>query len=278
MLLVEKIQVFNFEGAMRGLRNPKDSWHLSDSNFSGDTQCVHPQSDDFDSCSECPLFNDWNKECLPYIGPKDMKLAQAMIGAGTDESKFLRQIFISMDITAPLYWWKEFDTYKVGTVANSCSTMHKLDAYPITREMFSWDNTGDPGEEFWITVDAIIAECERLRQLYKQTGDKTYWRALVQLLPESWMQKRTVTLNYQVARAMYFARKSHKLIEWHILCNVFLTLPYGKEFITYTKPKKLDRMVVYILSKLGITYPKDTEDLDTEEIWKDITDYFGGNE
>lgn len=278
MLLVEKIQVFNFEGAMRGLRNPKDSWHLSDSKFSGDTQCTHPQSDDFDSCSECPLFNDWNKECLPYIGPKDMKLAQAMIGAGTDESKFLRQIFISMDITAPLYWWKEFDTYKVGTVANSCSTMHKLDAYPITREMFSWDNTGDPGEEFWITVDAIIAECERLRQLYKQTGDKTYWRALVQLLPESWMQKRTVTLNYQVARAMYFARKSHKLIEWHILCNVFLTLPYGKEFIAYTKPKKLDRMVVYILSKLGITYPKDAEDLDTEEIWKDITDYFGGNE
>jgi hypothetical protein len=222
------------------------------------------------------LFNDWNKECLPYIGPKDMKLAQAMIGAGTDESKFLRQIFISMDITAPLYWWKEFDTYKVGTVANSCSTMHKLDAYPITREMFSWDNTGDPGEEFWITVDAIIAECERLRLLYKQTGKKVYWRALIQLLPESWMQKRTVTLNYQVARAIYFARKNHKLTEWHILCEVFMTLPYGKEFIAYVKPKKLDRMVVYILSKLGIIYPEDTKELDEEKVWKDITDYFEG--
>lgn len=173
---------------------------------------------------------------------------------------------------------KEFDTYKVGTVANSCSTMHKLDAYPITREMFSWDNVDDPGKEFWTTVDMIIAECERLRLLYKQTGKKVYWRALIQLLPESWMQKRTVTLNYQVARAIYFARKTHKLTEWHILCEVFMTLPYGKEFIAYVKPKKLDRMVVYILSKLGINYPEDAKELDTEKVWKDITDYFEGEE
>lgn len=103
MLIVEKIQVFNFEGAMRGLRNPKDSWHLSDSNFD-DRICVHPNSDDFNSCKDCPLFTEFGEGCIPYIGPKDMKLAQTMIGAGTDESKFLRQIFISMDITAPLYW------------------------------------------------------------------------------------------------------------------------------------------------------------------------------
>ena len=239
MLVVENIKVFNFEGAMRGLRNPKDSWHLSDSKF-GQSTCLlpDPQTEDIESCETCPLFNGWGEDCTPYIGPKDMKLAQAMIGAGTDEAKFLRQIFVSMDITAPLYWWKEFDTYKVGTVANSCSTMHKLDAYPIERSMFSWDNVGDPGEEFWATVDAICAECERLRLLYKETGDKTYWRALVQLLPNSWMQKRTVTLNYQVARAQYFARRFHKLTEWHTLCDVYINLPYGKEFIGYEKPKK----------------------------------------
>ena len=245
MLIVENIKVFNFEGAMRGLRNPKDSWHLSDSKFD-QTTCLlpNPQAEDIESCETCPLFNGWGEDCIPYIGPKDMKLAQAMIGAGTDEAKFLRQIFISMDITAPLYWWKEFDTYKVGTVANSCSTMHKLDAYPITREMFSWDNDlGDPGEDFWATVDAICAECEKLRLLYKETGSKIYWRALVQLLPNSWMQKRTVTLNYQVARAQYFARRFHKLTEWHTLCDVYMNLPYGKEFIGYEKQKKPAKIV-----------------------------------
>jgi len=223
------------------------------------------------------LFDGWGRDCIPYIGPKDMKLAQLMIGAGTDEAKFLRQIFISMDITAPLYWWKEFDTYKVGTVANSCSTMHKLDAYPITREMFSWDNIGDPGAEFWVTVDAIIAECERLRQLFKETGDKTYWRALVQMLPNSWMQKRTVTLNYQVARAQYFARRFHKLTEWHILCDAYVNLPYGSEFIAYEKPKKLSKMVKHLLDKLGIHYADEAhKELDEEEVWENIYEYFGG--
>jgi hypothetical protein len=184
-----------------------------------------------------------------------------------------------MDITAPLYWWKEFDTYKVGTVANSCSTMHKLDAYPITREMFSWDN--DLCDiEFWNTVDAIIAECERLRQLYKATGEKKYWRALVQLLPNSWMQKRTVTLNYQVARAMYFARKNHKLIEWHVLCDAFMKLPYGEEFIGYVRPKKLNAMIKYLLNKLGIEYVKDEscKELDENEVWENIYKHFGGTE
>ena len=254
MLIVENIKVFNFEGAMRGLRNPKDSWHLSDSKFD-QTTCLlpNPEAENIESCETCPLFNGWGEDCIPYIGPKDMKLAQAMIGAGTDEAKFLRQIFISMDITAPLYWWKEFDTYKVGTVANSCSTMHKLDAYPITREMFSWDNDlGDPGEDFWATVDAICAECEKLRLLYKETGSKIYWRALVQLLPNSWMQKRTVTLNYQVARAQYFARRFHKLTEWHTLCNVYMNLPYGKEFIGYEKQKKPAKVVNFYMTNEDI--------------------------
>lgn len=253
MLIVENIQVFNFEGAMRGLRNPKDSWHLSDSNFD-QSACLlpNPTAEDIENCENCPLFGGWGKDCIPYIGPKDMKLAQTMIGAGTDEAKFLRQIFISMDITAPLYWWKEFDTYKVGTVANSCSTMHKLDAYPITRELFSWDNIGDPGEEFWATVDAICAECERLRLLFKETGDKTYWRALVQLLPNAWMQKRTVTANYQVARAQYFARRFHKLTEWHTLCDVYMNLPYGKEFIGYEKQKKPAKIANFYMTNEDI--------------------------
>ena len=259
---------------MRGLRNPKDSWHLSDSNYN-QKECLLPADMQEDmTCSDCPLFTGFGEDCIPYIGPKDMKLAQLMIGAGTDEAKFLRQIFISMDITAPLYWWKEFDTYKVGTVANSCSTMHKLDAYPITREMFSWDNAGDPGEEFWATVDAIIAECERLRLKFKETGDKVYWRALVQLLPNSWMQKRAVTLNYQVARAMFFARRFHKLIEWHILCNAFLRLPYGKEFIAYEKPKKLDTILVALLSKLKIQFKtEDGNEMSREEVAKNVETY-----
>lgn len=278
MLVVEKVQVFNFEGAMRGLRNPKDSWHLSDSNFN-QTECVHPNPDSIEDCKNCEYFTNFGEDCIPYIGPKDMKLAQLMIGAGTDEAKFLRQIFISMDITAPLYWWKEFDTYKVGTVANSCSTMHKLDAYPITREMFSWDNVGDPGEEFWATVDAICAECERLRLKFKETGDKVYWRALVQLLPNAWMQKRTVTLNYQVARAQYFARRFHKLTEWHTLCDVYLALPYGHEFIAYEKPKKLSAMLAYIFDKLNIKYADDFGTLLTDnKIWSNIAEYFGGTE
>ena len=272
MLLVENVKVFNFEGAMRGLRNPKDSWHLSDSNFNQEG-CLWPNKDEINTCPECPLYNGFGEDCIPYIGPKDMKLAQLMIGAGTDEAKFLRQIFISMDITAPLYWWKEFDTYKVGTVANSCSTMHKLDAYPITREMFSWDNDLED-EVFWETVDKIIYECERLRQKYKETGDKRYWRALIQLLPESWMQKRTVTLNYQVARAMFFARRFHKLIEWHILCNTFLRLPYGKEFIAYEKPKKLDSILVALLSKLKIQFKtEDGNEMSREEVAKNVETY-----
>lgn len=254
MLKVDNIQVFNFEGAFRGLRNPKDSWHLSDSNFNGSQ---------------------------PYIGPKDMDLAQRMIGAGTDESKFLRQIAISMDITAPLYWWKEFDTYKVGTVANSCSTMHKLDAYPITREMFSWDNEEEMEAEFWDVVDRIIAECERLRLMFKSTGEKKYWRALVQLLPESWMQKRTVTLNYQVARAMYFARRFHKLTEWHVLCQVFLDLPWGQELIAYKKPKGIDLFTCTILETLGIASKNANKEWRTfNEILDELKtkmETFGGN-
>ena len=219
MITIENIKVYNFEDAFRGLRNPLNSWHLSDSSIYDNTF---------------------------IIGPKDMELAQRMIGLGTDESKFMRQIFVTMDITAPLYWWKEFDTYKVGTVANSCSTMHKLDSMEITEEMFSMDDVdlnlplidlNDASDIGWLWKD-IVFYCEQLRKKYKETDNKDYWRALVQILPNGWLQKRTVTLNYQVLRAMYFARRFHKLIEWHIFCELIEKLPYGLELICYTKPTK----------------------------------------
>ena len=223
MIKIENVQVFNFDGALRGLRNPKNSWHLSDSYW---THVENPET-----------LNTANFEY--FIGEKDLELAQRMVLAGTDESKFMRQIFVSFDITAPLYWWKEFDTYKVGTVANSCSTMHKLDSAEITEEMFSVDgvdlnlpliNELDANDIGWLWKD-IVFYCELLRKKYKETGNKDYWRALVQILPEGWMQKRTITLNYQVLRAMYFARRHHKLIEWLDYCAWIESLPYAKELI-----------------------------------------------
>lgn len=219
MIKFEKPEVFNFAGAFRGLRNPKDSWAKSDS-------------------FEIGITRDFK------LGPNDLDLAQRMIGAGTDESKFLRQIGVSVDITAPLYWWKEFDTYKVGTVSNSCSTMHKIDAYPITKESFCFDEAQmllslNDDLTYGDFVNATIASCEKLRQKFKETGDKKYWRALIQILPEAWMQKRTITLNYQVLRAMYFTRRHHKLTEWHELCDWIEKLPYGKELICYEKQNKL---------------------------------------
>ena len=223
MIKIENTQVFNFDGAFRGLRNPKNSWYLSD--------------------SEWKYENTRDSEGTYIIGPKDLNLAQRMIDAGTDESKFLRQIFVSFDLTMPLYFAKEFDTYKVGTVANSCSTMHKLDSAPITLEMFATDGINlnlpvvEANDIGWLWKD-IEFYCEQLRLKYKETGNKDYWRALIQILPNGWLQKRTITLNYQVLRAMYFARRHHKLIEWHEFCAWIETLPYAKELICYENPKK----------------------------------------
>lgn len=220
MIKIENVEVFNFDGALRGLRNPKNSWHLSD--------------------SEWKYENIRDSKGTYLIGSKDLELAQRMVGAGTDESKFMRQIMVSIDIVAPLYWWKEFDTYKVGTVSNSCSTMHKLDSGPIKLSMFSTDgvdlNLSLHEDEFdtmdigWLWKD-IEFYCETLRKKYKETGNKDYWRALIQMLPNGWMQRRTITLNYQVLRAMYFARRHHKLTEWREFCLWIETLPYAKELI-----------------------------------------------
>lgn len=219
MIKIENIEVFNFGGAFRGLRNPMNSWNKTDSYIDA-------------------LTNKY------IIGENDLKLAQRMIGAGTDESKFMRQIFVSMDITAPLFWWKEADTYKVSTVANSCSTMHKITSSEITEENYSFDPEPDklltdlPTDDYIRILDIknrAVADAEWLRKKYNETKDKRYWRLLVQINPDGWLQKRTWTGNYQNLRNMYFARKNHKLIEWRQFCQIIEQLPYSKELICYKK-------------------------------------------
>ena len=278
MIKVENINVFNFKGALRGLRNPLNSWELSDSDFGitnlnwgleetsfeeifnkylekiniSDTETEEKIENWLinNGLSNYLGYNDYSEHCGEYafIGPNDLNLIERMTLAGTDESKFLRQIFISMDITAPLSFWKEFDTYKVGTVANSCSTMHTLDKKPITKDMFSFDCPESWPNEYWddewpsdlktSLPDETIETLEWLRQRYKETKNKVYWRYLIDLLPDGFMQKRTVTLNYQVARAMYFARRYHKKMEWRDLCKVFADLPYAQNTITLEKKEK----------------------------------------
>lgn len=221
MIKIENIEVFNFEGAFRGLRNPMNSWNKSDSYIDA-------------------LTNKY------IVGENDLKLAQRMIGAGTDESKFMRQIFVSMDITAPLYWWKEADTYKIATVSNSCSTMHKITSSEITEENYSFDPEPDkpltdlPTNDYVRILDIknrAVADVEWLRKKYNETKDKRYWRLLIQINPDGWLQKRTWTGNYQNLRNMYFARKNHKLIEWRQFCQIIEQLPYSKELICYKKDK-----------------------------------------
>ena len=234
----EKTEVMNFEGAFRGLRNPLESWEKSDSGINYQL-LLEQLSYNKSPCIWSRVFNN----CYFTLGSKDLNLAQRMIKAGTSDRKFMRQIFVSVDITAPLYWWKEFDTYKVGTVANSTSTMHKLASTPITFDCFEMDdfenlrvydnepyNTDTFITDIW---DDIIGYCETLRLRYNETKDKKYWKELIRMLPESWLQTRTVTLNYEVLRNIYFQRRYHKLTEWHRFCEWIESLPYGKELITY---------------------------------------------
>lgn len=220
----ERTEVMNFEGALRGMRNPLNSWNKSDSEFTGTV----------------PAAGGWFHIPHVEIGENDMKLAKRLIAGGPEHRKFLRQIFVSVDITAPLYWWKEFDTYKVGTTANSTSTMHKLASTPITLSCFELDdhnpdlNIWDKGDgyPFGDDVSTIIGICERLRQMYLETNDKQYWKELVRWLPEGWLQTRTVTMNYENLATMYHQRKNHKLTEWsESFINWIKTLPYAQEFI-----------------------------------------------
>lgn len=224
MIKFEKVDVWGFEHAIRGMRNPMNSWERSDSYPAVDCgKCGIVERDGFCNPKEhdCSQFETYE------IGQNDYDLMARLIKGGSEHRKFLRQIFVSVDITAPLYWWKEFDTYKVGTTANSQSTMHKIHSKPIELSDFSIDdfeinNEGIYLEDCFINV---IADCEMLRQRYMETKDKRYWRGLVQLLPDSYNQKRTLTMSYENLLNMLKQRKAHKLDEWREFCDWIFTLP-----------------------------------------------------
>lgn len=212
MIKIEKVSVMNFENAVRGARNPMNSWDKMDSYY--------------------------DEKGNYTIGENDRGLCMKLCKAGSDHRKFMRQIFVSVDITAPLYWWKEYDTYKVGTTANSCSTMHKIHSKPIELSDFSIDDFNIDDDYNEISLEDmfinVVADCESLRLKYLETKDRRYWKGLIQLIPSSYNQLRTCTLTYENLVNMYHARKNHKLNEWVDFRKWIETLPYS-EFITGEK-------------------------------------------
>ena len=250
MITISNTEVVGWEHAIRGMRNPKNSWEKSDSEFGvlwSENQYADVIVEDDDN---------W----ISYIGPNDQRLMMTLRNAGTDHRKFMRMIAVYLDITGPLYWWKEFDTYKVGTVADSCSTMHKIHAKEFTLDDFSHEHLLDYGdiELAWgedvplRSLVCIIRTLNVYREKYLETKDKDYWWQLIQLLPSSYNQKRTVMCNYEVLCNMYKSRKDHRLDEWHTLCDWMETLPYS-ELITGERkqpnwtPSDQGRVLNYIL-------------------------------
>lgn len=200
MIKLETYNVMNFENAIRGARNPMNSWNRMDS------------------------YYDKNNNFI--IGPNDLSLMKRLAKAGSDHRKYMRQIFVSVDITAPLYWWKEYDTYKVATVANSTSTMHKITSKPFELSNFSYDHMNEQALQ---SLKSTISVLENLRLEYLKTQDKKIWYSIIQLLPSNYHQLRTCTFNYETLMNIYFSRKNHKLNEWHDFCDWILTLPYTTE-------------------------------------------------
>lgn len=226
MISFENTEVMNIEGAIRGMRNPLNSWEKSDSVFRYGN-C----NNDCPDCKGCTVL----KGMCFKLGENDLDLARRLIAAGSDHRKFLRQIFVSVDITAPLYWWKEFDTYKVATVANSCSTMHKIHSRDLTLNDFSYEHllssngkNGGPLD----TLERVISDINYWRGRYVETKDERYWWQMIQLLPTSYNQRRTVTLNYETLRNIYGSRRNHKLDEWSIGFMEWIdSLPYADDLI-----------------------------------------------
>ena len=235
--------VYNFENAIRGMRLPMQSYNKSDSGEGCKNNSWDEHPDDYRLCKDCYS----NQPCSPskfVIGDNDMNLMQRLIRGGSEHRKFMRQVMVSVDITAPLYWWKEMDTYKVGTTANSTSSMHKLASTPITKDCFEMgdynnvvvyesgnDLAPDVGmDNVWGT---LVNLCERLRVKYNETKDKAYWKELIRILPESWLQTRTWTANYEVIRNIVHQRQGHKLKEWEAFINWAKSLPYAEELIFY---------------------------------------------
>ena len=204
MLTLKNTSVMNFENAIRGARNPMNSWGRMDSHTEPDGSFV--------------------------FGPNDLDLAMRLAKAGSDHRKYLRMIFVSVDVTAPLYWWKEYDTYKVATVANSTSTMHKIHSKPFSMDDFSCDHMTDGTKKF---METVVAELENIRLRFKETKSKDDWYDMIQLLPSSYNQMRTCTFNYDTLINIYRARKNHKLAEWHTFCDWIETLPYAEQLITF---------------------------------------------
>ena len=238
MITITNVETYGWEAAIRGMRNPMNSWDKSDSAFGRNLEIPYSQN------NPIIMFDKYGIET--HIGDNDLDLMKRLIKAGTDHRKFMRMITVSCDITAPLYWWKEFDTYKVGTVSNSCSTMHKIHANRFSIEDFAheyiWDDE-HPRTQLVCTEDNpvylddiqiiiyTVAILNELRELYLKTKDKRYWYKMIQLLPSSYNQKRTVMLNYEVLANMYKSRKNHKLDEWRDFCDWIEMLPYS-ELIT----------------------------------------------
>lgn len=210
MIKFEHTETFNWEGAIRGMRNPMNSWEMSDSEweFVEDPSIINPHD-----------------EVKWVMGENDLDLAKRLAKAGSDHRKFMRQIFVSVDITAPLYWWKEFDTYKVGTTANSCSTMHKIHTKKFEMSDFGTEHLTETGVA---VLDMLIGFLENWRLSFNETKDKAIWYDIISILPSTYLQKRTVTMNYENLVNMYHARKNHKLDEWHTFCDWIKTLPYSK--------------------------------------------------
>ena len=208
MLKIENAETFGWEAAIRGMRNPKNSWSKSDSRWSSPDE----------NGTNAPMF---------IVGENDLKLASALANSGADDGKFLRMIHVQLDVTAPLYWHKEADQYKVGTVTDSCSTMHKIHSKEFTLDDFSHEHLYSPLHDLKPTVDLLNVYRER----FLDTKDKEDWWQLIQLLPSSYNQRRTWDLNYAVLRNIYHARRNHKLDEWHTLCDWIETLPYAEDLI-----------------------------------------------
>ena len=204
MLTLKNTSVMNFENAIRGARNPMNSWGRMDSHTEPDGTFV--------------------------FGPNDLDLAMRLAKAGSDHRKYLRMVFVSVDVTAPLYWWKEYDTYKVATVANSTSTMHKIHSKPFSMDDFSCDHMTDGTKKF---METVVAKLENIRLRFKETKSKDDWYDMIQLLPSSYNQMRTCTFNYETLINIYRARKNHKLAEWHTFCDWIETLPYAEQLITF---------------------------------------------
>lgn len=267
MIKIEETETYGWKAAIRGMRNPKNSWDKSDSDYriilcAKCDDCKSFKNNQWEDCDNCSISKACNSHKGFMVGPNDLDLMRRLCAAGTDHRKFMRMLVVYCDITAPLYWWKEFDTYKVGTVANSCSTMHKIHDKEFTLDDFSYDHLIENPEPDEVTLapekqyedyaddakylnfnyytvtiypkdllEIIIEGLNKYRNKYLETKNKEYWWQMIQLLPSSYNQKRTVMLNYEVLTNMYNSRRNHKLDEWHDFCDWIKTLPYS-ELIT----------------------------------------------